>query len=199
MSAFCIYDMCWTENQCAAVCALEDGSIKAYLMDVQCMKKNASEGRPIKSISWRGDLPGAFCCIDATGPSILSQQGMDTIAYAGEDGVVGIMSATYKYVSKKRKDAHIPFVGLRVDDQDRFILQSTEELKKWMENGGVYEGRIADRAQAMKKSHGKLSDTRQTIHCLRWSPDTSKGRWLAYGNGQGIIHCSWVPSRPDRA
>jgi len=194
-----ILDMCWTHNPLGIMAAVEDGSIRGSLLDSLAIKSQIKSGRPINNILWRGTLPGAMWAVDATGPTSLSDdKTSDTIAYGGEDGVIGIMTAGYQWVSKKRKGAHTPLIGIWVDGNKAHIKSSTN-LKRWSRNGGLFDGPALDRKSVMKNTNGELSDIRQTIHSIKWSgpPSASvkaqaKGQWLAYGNEFGLIHCIWI-------
>ena len=200
-TAYTIQDMCWTTAPLGITMAMEDGTIRGYLMDAAAVKNQLPGGRPTLLIAYRGKLPGAMCTVDASVPSTFSGRACQTIAYAGEDGIVGIQgNPKYPYVSRKRKGLDIPLAGLWAEGDGQFKLLSSEELMLWEKQGGLFHGPAEDRKKALHKTHGKLTDISQAIYSLKWShrPETcdekTHGQWLAYGNVQGIVHCLWIPS-----
>ncbi len=200
-TAFTIQDMCWTCNPLGIMMALEDGTVRGFLMEPEAMRRQMKSGRPISLISWAGKLPGAMWAIDASGPSVLTTDTNETIAYGGEDGIVGIMhDSRYIYASKRRQNApHVPLVGLWCQGKNTFCIKSTGELMEWKPFGGLPDGKSMDRKNAMRETMGEMTDIAQAIWCLKFSkrpasPSLPKGQWLAYGNAAGLIHCIWIPS-----
>lgn len=200
---FTIQDMCWTTHPLGIMVGMEDGTLRGYLMDSVEIKRQIHSGRPTSLITYRGNLPGSMWSIEASVPSILTGKGCQTIAYGGEDGVIGILGNTsYPYVSKKRKEKDIPLVGLWSEGQGKFRLLSKNDLLAWQQQGGLYQGSLQDRKKVLKETRGVMTDVLQTIYSIKWSkrPTRSEkvhGQWLAYGNACGIIHCLWIPSQPD--
>ncbi len=203
-TAFTVNDICWTSSPMGIIGAMEDGSIRAYLMDATAVKNQLSSGRPVSVIGYRGKLPGGMCALGSSVPSKLTRKGLQTIAYGGEDGVIGILgNPNYPYVSRKRKSIDIPLVGLWGKDDGRFKLVGTQQLQDWQPNGGLYHGASEDRKKVLKDTKGKLTNISQAIYSIAWShrpteTDKTHGQWLAYGNVHGIIHCLWVPSLPGK-
>ncbi|WPT13494.1 hypothetical protein PSENEW3_00001334 [Picochlorum sp. SENEW3] len=194
-TSFTIQDMCWTCHPLGIMMALEDGTVRGFLMEPEAMKRQLKSGRPISLITWRGNLPGAMWAIDASEPSVLTSEKNETIAYAGEDGVVGIMhDSKYIYASKRRQDTpHMPLVGLWCEGKNSFCIKSTRDLMEWKPFGGLSSGRAGDRKEAMKQTMGEMTDIAQAILCLKFSKrpagcSQAKGQWLAYGNAAGLVH-----------
>lgn len=201
-TAFTIQDMCWTTRPLGIVVAMEDGTIREYLMDAGAIRNQIQSGKPTSLITFRGTLPGGMWSVDSSVSSILTNDTSQTIAYGGEDGVIGIVgNPNYPYVARKRKGKDIPLVGLWSEGDGMFRLLDNKELMAWQNQGGLYQGGSEDRKKILKETQGPLTDVSQTIYTVRWSrrrPTTTKkthGQWLAYGNAHGLIHCLWIPSQ----
>ena len=193
-SAFTIQDMCWTTDPLGLMMAMEDGTIRGFLMDPTAMKNQLKSGRPVSLITYRGSLPGAMWAVAATGPSMLTKNDTQTIVYGGEDGIVGIVAEPqYPYVSKKRSAKHMPLVGLVSECKGTFRILTSDEIQKKYKNG-LYTGSVYERKKAMELTKGEFTEITQTIYSMEWSSDNGHGQWLAYGNGAGLVHCIWVPS-----
>jgi hypothetical protein len=193
-SAFTIQDMCWTTDPLGLMLAMEDGTIRGFLMDPTAMKNQLKSGRPVSLITYRGSLPGAMWAVAATGSSVLTKENNQTIVYGGEDGIIGIVAEPqYPYVSKKRSARHMPLVGLVSECKDTFRVLSSDEIQKKYKDA-LYTGSVYERKKAMELTKGEFTDITQTIYSMEWSSHNGDGQWLAYGNGAGLVHCIWVPS-----
>ena len=193
-SAFTIQDMCWTTDPLGLMMAMEDGTIRGFLMDPTAMKNQLKSGRPVSLITYRGSLPGAMWAVAATRSSMLTKNDTQTIVYGGEDGIVGIVAEPqYPYVSKKRSAKHMPLVGLVSECKGTFRILTSDEIQKKHKNG-LYTGSVYERKKAMELTKGEFTEITQTIYSMEWSSDNGHGQWLAYGNGAGLVHCIWVPS-----
>lgn len=167
-------------------------------MGADAMEPQLKSGRPLSMIAFRGALLGSLWAIDAGAPSNLSPVSQQSVAYAGEDGIIGIMgNASYPYLAKKRKDADRALLRLEVsgDSESAFRLSSGDKIAP----GTLY----ADKSKSSKDRADKdtIPNAAHTIYSLRWSKECAgrqgRGQWLAYGNASGIVHVVWVKPPDD--
>lgn len=196
--AYTIQDMTFTTSPLGVALALEDSSIRGVLMGAGAIEPQLKSGRPLSMITFRGALLGSLWAIDTGAPSIFSSESQQSVAYAGEDGIIGIMgNASYPYLAKKRKDADKALLRLEVsgDSESAFKLSSGDKIP----SGTLY----ADKCKSSKERADKdtIPNAAHTIYSLRWSKGSlerqSRGQWLAYGNASGIVHIVWVKAPND--
>jgi WD40 repeat protein len=198
-SSYTVQDMCWTTNPLGAILSMEDGSLRAFLMGATEIESQLKSGRPLSLITYKGNLQGGLWAVDAGAASKFAKD-HQTIAYAGEDGIVGIMgNPSYQYLAKKRKEADIPIARLDIMETSntrRFRLQSGNQVDEgtlYTQNSANVKGRSLN---LKKDSDNQFTNAAQTIYSLRWTNSASsgnqKGQWLAYGNASGLVHCIWM-------
>ena len=198
MCAYTIHDMAFTTSPLGIALALEDSSIRGMLMGADAIEPQLKSGKPLSMITFRGTLLGSLWAIDTGPPSNLSSESQQSVAYAGEDGIIGIMAnASYPYLAKKRKAADKALLRLVVvgDSESKFKLSSGDKIPP----GTLY----ADKSKSSKERADKdnIPNAAHTIYSLRWSKESpsrqGQGRWLAYGNASGIVHVVWVKPPDD--
>lgn len=195
--AYSIQDIAFSKEPLGISVAMEDGTVRGLLLGAADISAQLKSGRPLSLLQFKGLLRGGLWAIDASVPSELSKPGQQSIAFAGEDGIVGVMgNASYPYVAKKRKDHDTPLLRLEVsgDSESTFKLSSGEKVPP----GTLYSGsdpKKASDSTAPGLVKDAIPNAAHTIYCLRWSKpcgSAARGQWLAYGNASGIIHVVWV-------
>jgi WD40 repeat protein len=198
MCAYTIQDMTFTTSPLGIALALEDSSVRGLLMGADAIEPQLKSGRPLSMITFRGALLGSLWAVDAGAPSNLSPESQQSVAYAGEDGIIGIMgNASYPYLAKKRKDADRALLRLEVsgDSESAFRLSSGGKIA----SGTLY----VDKSKSSKDRADKdtIPNAAHTIYSMRWSKECAgcqgRGQWLAYGNASGIVHIVWVKPPDD--
>ena len=107
--AYSIHDMTFSKSPLGISVAMEDGAVRSTLLGAADISSQLKSGRPLSLLTFKGNgLHGGLWAVDAGQPSVFSN-GEQSIAYAGEDGIVGMMgNASYPYLAKKRKSNDTP-------------------------------------------------------------------------------------------
>jgi hypothetical protein len=199
--AYTIQDMCWTTSPLGIMLAMEDASVRGLLMGAHEIDSQLKSGRPLSLLAFRGNLVGSLWAIDAGGPSVFAKE-HHSVAYGGEDGIVGIMgNVSYQYLAKKRKEPDVALARLEVcgDSESTFKLSSGNKV----EEGTLYQAKSTnakERSAKFKEGEAQFTNGAHAIYSLRWSKagdGETAGQWLAYGNASGIVHLVWV-KRPSK-
>ena len=196
--AYTIQDMAFTTSPLGIILAVEDASVRGLLLGANEIDPQLKSGRPPSLITFRGSLLGSLWAIDTGAPSNLSAESQQSVAYAGEDGIIGIMgNASYPYSTKKRKGADRALLRLELsgDSESTFKLSGGDKVPA----GTLY----AEKSKSVKDRTDKdtIPNAAHTIYSLRWSKESPenprRGQWLAYGNASGIVHIVWVKPQAD--
>jgi len=181
-----ILDAAWTSNPLGVIAAIEDGSVRGVLLEAATIHDQLTPGsKPTVMLTWRGTNAGAIWSlgVDSDGARV---------AYAGEDGVVGLMRAEMKWDKRKRKVAHVPIAGATVDGNVVHVL--SQDVLEEQGNGGLFEEKVVDRKEALTATKGSIPDAGQAVQVVAWSTawPPSGASWLASGLGAGLVRCQWV-------
>jgi len=219
--AYSIHDMTFSKSPLGISVAMEDGAVRSTLLGAADISSQLKSGRPLSLLTFKGNgLHGGLWAIDAGQPSVFSN-GEQSIAYAGEDGIVGMMgNASYPYLAKKRKSSDTPVRtnSAGAADASVFVSQSfrilshcgssfaqvlrlevsgdSESTFRLSSGDKVPPGTLySDSKSVLVKD--VIPNAAHTIYCMRWckraaGEGASRGQWLAYGNASGIVHVVWV-------
>ena len=198
-----VMDAAWSFQPLGLMTAMEDSSLRGLLLDAGTIKSQLTKGGkpPVMSI-FRGRNTGALMAVAA------HPRGTH-VAFAGEDGVVGLAEAQYHWDARKRSD-HVPLSAMCVEDGALKIL-SRADLEEQGGNGGLYTlTKADDKAHEGVDVHRLVPDAAQILHCVAWGAaaaaaaagasgsggggDGSRGAvWLAVGGAAGLVRCQLVP------
>jgi hypothetical protein len=188
LSTTTVLDAAWTASPLGIVAAMEDGSARGALLGSRAIEEQiGAAGKPLFGIAWRGANAGALWAVEV-------HPAGQVMAYAGEDGVVGLAPAEFKWDHRKRR-AHLALGSMPVDELGRVCVYKQAHLE--LDNGGLYVDRVVERAAALAAAAGALPDRAQAVQRLAWAPGVSAAgaAWLAAGTGAGLVRCTWVSMR----
>lgn len=113
------------------------------------------------------------------------------VAYCGESGVLGLAQLD-PLVNIRQRRPHVALSGIAVDGNEAWVLRA-EDIPG---NGGLYNGSAGGTSRrgggGGSESGGAgacpLIDPRQTLYCVRFSPNVTSGaRWVAAGGAAGLM------------
>lgn len=188
-----VLDATWATNPLGIMAALEEGSLRGLLLDSSSIREQLNPGsKPPMTFVWRGRNAGAQL-------AVVAHPKGDHVAYAGEDGIVGLARVELVWDNRKRKD-HVPLLAMRVDHSGlRPVMRvaAPSELESAEDgNEGLYCKKVpVERVDAVKMAGGMVPDAAQILHKLAWGPLESSGAaWLAVGGAAGVVRCLKVPT-----
>lgn len=184
-----MYDLAWSKDPLGVVVVTEDASIRALLVDGNCIAAQASPvWRPATSMHWRGYNAGALWALatDSSGTRAI---------YGGEDGVLGLMPIDLYFDARRRRN-HTPLSAIRVEAEGVLRIITSEELATEDKNAGLPDAMygIVERIVGLTRAGFSMPDASQTIQCLAWAEPTVEGGnpWVAVGTAAGLVRCHTV-------
>lgn len=183
-----VLDAAFTTDPLGIMMAVEDATLRGLLLDSDVVNEQLTPGsKPPVMFVWRSKNTGAILTV-ATHPK------GKHVAYAGEDGVVGLGRVVMSWHSRKRTD-HVPLSAMKAEGGPAGVLRVvTQQELEQDDNGGVYSKQnVRDRAEALRLGGGVIPDAAQIVHKVAWGPVGSDGAaWLAVGGASGILRCQIV-------
>jgi WD40 repeat protein len=193
MTTASVLDADWTTTPLGIMMGVEDATFRGLLLDSKHVIEQLTPGsKPPVTFVWRSRNTGAILTV-ATHPK------GKHVAYAGEDGVVGLGAVVMSWYSRNRVD-HVPLSAIKAEGGPTGVLRVfTQEELEQDDNGGLYSKQNAkDRAEALRLAAGVVPDAAQIVHKLAWGPVGSDGAaWLAVGGASGILRCQIVQNPVD--
>jgi general transcription factor 3C polypeptide 2 len=183
MTTATVLDAAFTTNPLGIMMAVEDATLRGLLLDSHFVNEQLTPGsKPPVMFIWRSNNTGAIMTV-ATHPK------GKHVAYAGEDGVVGLGRVVMSWHSRNRTD-HVPLAAMKSEGGPTGVLRvfTRAELEQ-DDNGGVYSKQnVRDRAEALRLGGGVVPDAAQIVHKVAWGPVGSDGAaWLAVGGASGLL------------
>jgi general transcription factor 3C polypeptide 2 len=184
-----ILDASWTMEPLGLVAALEDGSLRSALLSSTVIEAQAvATGKASFSVVWRGTNSGALWAVEVHPVARV-------VAYAGEDGVVGVATGELKWDNRKRR-AHTPVGVMQADAVGGLVVKVVDEMGE--ENAGLFRDRVVDRASALAATLGEVPREAQAVRRLAWAPHAEAGlAWLAAATEGGVVRCQFVRIRSE--
>lgn len=193
MTTATVLDAAFTTNPLGIMMAVEDATLRGLLLDSHFVNEQLTPGsKPPVMFVWRSKNTGSILTV-ATHP-----KGRH-VAYAGEDGVVGLGRVVMSWHSRNRTD-HVPLSAMKAEGGLTGVLQVfTQQDLEHDDNGGIYtKQNVRDRVEALRLGGGVVPDAAQIVHKVAWSPvGTDGAAWLAVGGASGILRCQIVEDPID--